>query len=188
MAASTAHPGAARANDHGIRTARRAAWAEWAGWICKKRQRSLPPDVRRQVVREDPAGKPAGFFRFGWCISWANYLHNPKYLAKFATSVSSAVDVCVWQHKSWVSQQKPCAISWPVSDFRRLGFQTSQFSDVSNFRQRQTHQKVATQSLRSNEASGFHDSGTAGIQPAGCLGTRSSSRGYGRSGACRERY
>jgi len=43
-----------------IRTARRAAWAAWAGWICKERGRSLHPDVQRQVVRETPAGKPAG--------------------------------------------------------------------------------------------------------------------------------
>jgi hypothetical protein len=162
--------------------------AEWAGWICKERGSSLHPDVQRQVVREHPAGKPAGFFSF-WAVNFqTNYLHNSPHRTKFATSVSFAGDVCVWQHKSQVSKQRSCAISWPVSDSRRLGFQTSRFSDVSNFRQGQTHRKVATQSLRSNEASGFQDSGTAGIQPAGCLGARSSPRGSGRSGACRERY
>jgi len=46
---------------------RRAAWAEWAGWTCKERQRSVRPDVQR-LVREDrkpPAGNCRGFFVCG---------------------------------------------------------------------------------------------------------------------------
>ena len=41
---------------------RRAAWAEWAGWTCKERQRSLLFDAQRQVDREPPAGNCRGFF------------------------------------------------------------------------------------------------------------------------------
>ena len=44
----------------------RAAWAEWAGWTCKERQRSLLPDAQR-LAREDrkpPAGNCRGLFRF----------------------------------------------------------------------------------------------------------------------------
>jgi hypothetical protein len=48
-----------------MRTALRAvAWAEWAGWTCKERQRSLLPDARR-LAREDrrpPSGNRRGFF------------------------------------------------------------------------------------------------------------------------------
>ena len=46
---------------------RRVAWAEWAGWTCKERQRSLLPDVQR-LAREDrkpPAGNCRGFFCLG---------------------------------------------------------------------------------------------------------------------------
>ena len=30
----------------------RAAWVEWAGWICKEQKRSLLPDAQR-LARED---------------------------------------------------------------------------------------------------------------------------------------
>ena len=56
---------------------RRAAWAEWAGWICKERRRSLLPDVQR-LAREDrkpPAGNCRGFFCFQDCaVNQANAL------------------------------------------------------------------------------------------------------------------
>jgi hypothetical protein len=44
---------------------RRAAWAEWAGWTCKERRRSLLFGARTSIDRETPAGKPAGVFVFG---------------------------------------------------------------------------------------------------------------------------
>jgi len=40
----------------------RAAWAEWAAWTCKERQRSLLPDAQSLVDRKAPVGKPAGVF------------------------------------------------------------------------------------------------------------------------------
>ncbi len=50
-------------DDHAHGGGARAAWAEWAGWICKERRRSLLPDVQR-LAREDrrpPSGNRRGF-------------------------------------------------------------------------------------------------------------------------------
>jgi hypothetical protein len=48
----------------------RAAWAEWAGWTCKERQRSLRPDAQR-LDREDrrpPSGNRRGSFHWRRCF------------------------------------------------------------------------------------------------------------------------
>ena len=53
---------APKEDDH-AHGARAVAWAEWAGWTCKERKRSLLPDAQRLAKKiENPRRETAGGF------------------------------------------------------------------------------------------------------------------------------
>ena len=78
---------------------RRAAWAEWAAWTCKERQRSLLPDAQRLVDRETPGGKLPGVFCGRESVSIYPHLKRGRDSPSYASHMSREVRGTLHPHR-----------------------------------------------------------------------------------------
>jgi hypothetical protein len=101
---------------------RRAAWAAWAGWTCKERQRSLLPGVQR-LAREDrkpPSGNRRGFFFLG-CDCWSAGL-RPQNSTKPLHRRQTAVGTGAGDDDAGINRRRCSACTW--SRVRRVAAAT----------------------------------------------------------------